>query len=114
MKLWKEIIEEKSYGKRSHKVYSILRFASTKSKLDFHEINAFSYNYTRRCKKNPLFTGLKYDRVRDRGYMGSNFYAGGYLSRYFNRLVMPNGKVFYMLNDEGHYKIFELSKKFSN
>jgi hypothetical protein len=107
-KNWKIAIKDKNYGVRGHKLFAILEFVLEAGSVSYTELNRFSYNYSRRCKKSEVFTGKKYDKVRDRGYLGNNLYSGGYLSLYLCKTKENS----YTLSMTGRTKIIQLRDKF--
>ena len=112
IKPWKIAIKDENYGVRGHKLFAILSYVAMSnygSDTSFTELNRFSYNYTRRCKKNKLYTGRKYDKKRDRGYIGTNLYNKGYIGLYLSKKSRFGG---YYLNEFGNKKLLELEKKF--
>ena len=108
MKHWKIATKSKDYGTRGHKLFAVLSYLEDTGAVTYEQLNRFFYNYTRRCKKNKFYTGKKFNKVRDRGYIGSNLY-GGYIGRYVQKTMSPH---YYHINSEGIVKLNELAKKF--
>jgi hypothetical protein len=109
-KLWKQAIKDNGYGIRGHKLFAILSFVREMGCVSYTELNKFSYNYTRRCKKNKeynAYTDIKYDKKANRGYIGANLYCGGYIGK-----CLCKYRSQYELNDAGDRKLAELENKF--
>ena len=107
-KLWRKAIKDKNYGETGHKLFAILSFVAEKGTVTYEELNKFSYNYTRRCKANKLFTGKKFDKIKNRGYIGTNLYTGGYIGQCLDNFKRGN----YSLNIYGDSKLDKLEEKF--
>jgi hypothetical protein len=108
-KLWKIAIKDKNYGVRGHKLFAILEFVLDSEVVTYTELNRFSYNYTRRCKKSEQYTGKKFDKIKNRGYIGSNLY-GGYIGQFLAKTEHGN----YMLSLDGEGKLAQLRLKFGD
>ena len=108
MKYWKVAIKSKDYGTRGHKLFAVLSFLYDAGAVTYEDLNRFFYNYTRRCKKNKFYTGKKFNKVRDRGYIGSNLY-GGYIGLYVEKMLDTH---YYHINAAGVAKLDKLGEKF--
>ena len=108
-KPWKIAVNSMHYGERGHKLFAILSYIDNCGPVSYEQLNRFSYNYTRRGKDNALFTGEKFDKVKNRGYIGSNLY-GGYLSTYVSNYGIRGGA--YRLTPLGVTTFYNLFEKF--
>jgi len=107
---WKTATKDKNYGVRGHKLFAVLSFVDLCAPISYRDLNEFCYDYTRRGKKNSLFTGRKYDKVKDRGYIGTNLYHNGYIGVCLDKCKWYPG--YYELSQHGIIKLTELCDKF--
>jgi hypothetical protein len=109
IKPWKVAVEDENYGVRGHKLFAILSFVRFHVVVSYTDLNKFAYNYTRRGEKSRWFTGKKYDKKENRGYIGCHLHSRyGYIRHCLNKI----GYGEYCLNAYGLKKLAQLEVKF--